>query len=140
MGFDTLKNWQSFCCLFLRIALALIFLSAVADRFGLWGAHGTKYAVWGDFKHFVDYTAQLNPFLPPNLILISAWTTTILETVLGIMLLIGIYTRFAATASGILLLLFAIAMTLALGVKAPLDYSVFAASAGAFLLGAVYPS
>jgi hypothetical protein len=33
-------------------------------------------------------------------------------------------------------LLFALAMTIALGVKAPLDLSVFSASAGAFLLAA----
>jgi len=35
-------------------------------------------------------------------------------------------TRLAAFASGILTFLFAIAMVLALGVKAPLNYSVFA--------------
>ena len=65
-----------------------------------------------------------------------AWTATILETLLGVALLIGIATRVAALLSGVLLLLFAMAMTFALGVKAPLDYSVFSASAGAFLLSA----
>jgi putative oxidoreductase len=35
-----------------------------------------------------------------------------------------------------ILLLFALAMTIALGVKAPLDFSAFSASAGAFLLAA----
>jgi hypothetical protein len=34
-----------------------------------------------------------------------------------------------------LLFLFAAAMTVALGVKSPLDYSVFAAAAAALLLG-----
>ena len=39
--------------------------------------------------------------------------------------------------SGLTLLVFALTMTLALGIKAPLDFSVFSASAGAFLL-AIY--
>ena len=63
-----------------------------------------------------------------------AWTVTILEIVFGLALLIGIATRIAALLSGVLLFLFAMAMTFALGVKGPLDYSVFSASAGAFLL------
>jgi putative oxidoreductase len=38
--------------------------------------------------------------------------------------------------SGLMLLVFALTMTFALGVKAPLDFSVFSASAGAFVLAA----
>jgi hypothetical protein len=37
----------------------------------------------------------------------------------------------------LLLLSFAVTMTIALGIKAPLDFSVFASAAGAFLLAAV---
>jgi hypothetical protein len=33
-------NWGGFSSAFLRYALGLGFLSAVADRFGLWGAFG----------------------------------------------------------------------------------------------------
>jgi hypothetical protein len=51
-------------------------------------------------------------------------------------LLIGWQLRWFALAAGLLLLSFAITMTLALGVKAPLDFSVFAAAGGAFLLAA----
>lgn len=58
-----------------------------------------------------------------------------METALGVALIIGYRTRLAATLSGLLLLTFAVSMTIALGVKAPLDYSVFPASAGALLLG-----
>src|SRR5437899_12739196 len=36
--------------------LGASFLSAVADRFGLWGPHGAKNVSWGDFAHFVEYT------------------------------------------------------------------------------------
>src|SRR5437016_11159934 len=42
--------------LFARFALGASFLSAVADRFGLWGPHGAKNVSWGDFAHFVEYT------------------------------------------------------------------------------------
>jgi hypothetical protein len=33
----------------LRVALAFSFLSAVADRFGLWGQFGVDGVSWGDF-------------------------------------------------------------------------------------------
>ncbi|MFW6083677.1 MAG: hypothetical protein ACODAA_00500 [Gemmatimonadota bacterium] len=51
-------------------------------------------------------------------------------------LLAGTGLRWFGLAAGGLLLSFGVAMMLALGVKAPLDFSVFAASAGAFLLAA----
>jgi uncharacterized membrane protein YphA (DoxX/SURF4 family) len=65
-----------------------------------------------------------------------AWAATIAETILGLALLAGLFTRITAFLSGALLLAFAITMSLAISVKAPLDFSVFSASAGAFLLAA----
>jgi hypothetical protein len=119
---------------FLRVALGVSFLSAVADRFGLWGAFGEPRVAWGTFARFVAYTAQLTWFLPraaaPSLAIVS----TCAETLLGILLLLGWRMRTTALLSGGLLLLFAGAMTGALGIKAPLDASVFSASGGAFLL------
>lgn len=120
----------------LRLALGAGFLSAVADRFGLWGAHGAPGVAWGDFERFTAYTAVLNWFMPAGLIPILAWTATVAEVALGLGLILGLYTRASALLSGLMLLLFAAAMTLALGVKAPLNYSVFTAAAGAFLLSA----
>jgi hypothetical protein len=35
---DTMERMRGFSSLFLRLALGLSFLSALADRFGLWGA------------------------------------------------------------------------------------------------------
>ena len=58
------------------------------------------------------------------------------EVILAIGLLIGWQLRWFALTAGLLLLFFAITMTLALGVEAPLDFSVFAAAGGAFLLAA----
>ena len=121
---------------FLRVALAAGFLSAVADRFGLWGPAGAANVAWGAWQPFVDYVAKLNWFAPPASTPVLAWAATVAEVVLGIGLLIGWQLRWFALAAGLLLLSFAITMTLALGVKAPLDFSVFAAAGGAFLLAA----
>lgn len=120
----------------LRLALGAAFLSAVADRFGLWGAYGEPGVAWGDFARFTAYTATLNWFAPAGLIPALAWAATIAEVALGLGLILGLYTRASALLSGLLLLLFAAAMTLALGFKAPLNYSVLSAAAGALLLSA----
>ena len=122
--------------LFLRLALGVSFLAAVADRFGLWGSFGQPNVAWGDFPRFVAYTAKLLWFLPPAAVPALAWAATLAETLLGIALVLGIFTRIAALLSGLQLLLFALLMTLALGLKAPLNFSVFSASAAAFLLAA----
>ena len=61
-------------------------------------------------------------------------TERLAEVLLALGLLLGWQLRWFAIGSGVLLLAFALTMTFALGVKAPLDYSVFAAAAGAFCL------
>ena len=119
---------------FLRLALGISFLSAVADRFGLWGSFGQPNVSWGDFSHFVAYTGKLNWFMPSAAIPALAWAATCAETLLGVALVLGVFTRVAAFLSGWLLLLFALSMTFALGFKAPLNLSVFSASGAAFLL------
>ena len=124
----------------MRMALAAGFLSAVADRFGLWGPIGTPGVSWGGFARFLDYTATLLPFLPTTLVAVAGWTSTVAEIVLGVALLAGVRVRLAALASGVLLLTYAIAMTTALGPEAPLSYSVWTAAAGAFLLARDRPA
>lgn len=133
--------FSAYTTVFLRLALGVSFLSAVADRFGLWGAVGKPHVAWGTFARFVAYTGQLNWFLPKATIPTLAIVATCAETLLGILLVAGWQTRIAAFLSGVLLLLFAVTMTVALGIKAPLDFSVFSASGGAFLLAscAEYP-
>lgn len=125
-----------FSSVFLRLALGISFLSAVADRFGLWGAYGQPNVSWGNYARFVDYTAKLNWFLPASTIPALSNMSTAAETLLGILLVVGWRTRITARLSGVLLSIFAVAMTLALGVKAPLNFSVFSAVGGALLLGA----
>jgi uncharacterized membrane protein YphA (DoxX/SURF4 family) len=89
---------------------------------------------WGTFDRFVAYTGKLNWFLPSPAIPTLDIAATCAETLLGILLLLGWQTRTTALLSGLLLLLFAVTMTGALGIKAPLDASVFSAAGGAFLL------
>lgn len=126
---------------YLRVALGAGFLSAVADRFGVWGPAGTPSVAWGNFHNFLAYTVKLNPWSPPSWIPTLGWIATICEICFGVALIIGYRTRMAAVLSGLLALAFALAMTFSLGIHAPLDYSVFAISAGAFLLAGVerYP-
>jgi len=50
--------------LFARIALALGFLSAVADRLGLWTPLlGSDNVVWGNMESFTAYTGVLLPWV-----------------------------------------------------------------------------
>src|SRR5215475_3125874 len=129
-----MKTSAKLSSLFLRLALGVSFLSAVGDRFGFWGPAGQARVAWGDFSHFEAYTAKLNWFMPSAMIPALAWTSTGAEVLLGFALLAGIYTRVSSFLSGSLLLLFALSMTFALGIEAPLSASVFSASAGAFVL------
>ena len=120
--------------LFARLALGVSFLSAVADRFGLWGQHGAKNVSWGDFAHFVKYTGAVMSLFPGSLTVSFAWSATIAETLFGILLIAGFKTRITSVLSGLLLLSFALGMATGLGIKPPFDYSVFSAAAAAFLL------
>lgn len=134
-------RWSGWATVYLRVALGLGFLSAVGDRFGAWGAPGAPLVAWGNFHNFLVYAAKLNPWFPASWSPVVGWIATVCEIVLGIGLIAGFRTRIIAFLSGWLTLAFALGMTFGLGVKAPFNYSVFAASAGSFLLGCMdaYP-
>jgi hypothetical protein len=121
----------------LRVALAFSFLSAVADRFGLWGQFGVGGVAWGDFERFTAYTARLLWFLPPSLVSSAAILATAVEVIVAGGLLVGWKLHWWAFAAAALLLSFALAMAGALGVKAPTDSSIWTVAASAFLLGVV---
>lgn len=120
---------------FARIAVGVSFLSAVADRFGFWG----RDSFWGDFAGFEQYTAKVCSIMPPSSVPFLAWAATIAEIFLGLALLIGVWPRWIAWASALLLALFALAMAISLGIKPPIDYSVFTAAACAVLLARAQP-
>jgi putative oxidoreductase len=130
-----MKRYQGFATVLVRFALATGFLSAVASRLGFWGSHSSGWA------GFLEYTKSINSFLPSSWIPFLAIMSTVLETGLAILLLIGYRIKWAALGASVLTLLFALAMTYASGLKEPLDYSVFAFSASAFLLSTMldYP-
>lgn len=121
--------------LFARIAIAMSFLSAVADRFGWWtSVLGNENVVWGNMGNFITYTGVLVPWISKQVLPLLAWSVTIAEVVLGVLLIIGYQKRIVALLSGLLLLTFAFSMMFFSSLKAPLDYSVFTASACSFLL------
>jgi putative oxidoreductase len=124
------SRWERWSILYLRIALGVAFLSGIADRFGLYG----KNVGYGNFDGFMRYTAQVNSFMPAFSIPFLAWAATLAEFGLGAALIIGIWPRWVALGSAVLLALFGIAMAISFGIKSPLDYSVFSASAGALVL------
>jgi putative oxidoreductase len=128
-----MTRWRSFerlGILYARIAIGAAFLSAVADRFGLWG----KYDGWGNFATFEQYTAQVNSFMPAFSIPYLAWAATAAELSLGIGLILGVWPRRVSLGAAALLFLFGTAMAISFGIKSPLDYSVFSASGGALVL------
>jgi uncharacterized membrane protein YphA (DoxX/SURF4 family) len=127
-------KWGSLSSVVLRCGLGLGFLSAVADRLGLWGPFGQPNVEWGNFSRFLEYTHTLNWYLPAGMIPALGVIATGAESLFGLLLLVGWHTRTAALLSGLLLLSFGMAMTLALGIKAPLNFAVFTGVGGAFLL------
>jgi uncharacterized membrane protein YphA (DoxX/SURF4 family) len=116
--------------IYARLAIGAAFLSAVGARFGLWdGTLDLEH-----FPRFIQLTAEVNSFMPTTTIPVLAWAATIAELSLGLALIVGFHTRVAGFGAAILLALFGTAMAVSYGLKEPLDYSVFSASAGALLL------
>lgn len=126
--------WKRLIKLYLRLAISMGFLSAVADRFGIWSK---KVSVWGNWNNFLEYTKLINPWFPDSLISLIGILATGAEIVLAFCLLIGFITELFAKLSGVLLLTFALAMTFSTGIKGAFDFSVFSASAGAFALSLI---
>jgi putative oxidoreductase len=123
-----MKRYQDYAILLLRITMAIGFLSAVLSRLGLLGKRSSGW------ENFLAYAESVNSFLPKSAIPSIAIISTFLETLFAVLLLIGYQTRKTAIGASILTFLFALAMSYSLGIKDPLDYSVFVFSMGAFLL------
>ena len=124
------RSYVKVAVIYTRLALGAAFLSGIADRFGLYG----KNVGYGNFANFVRYTAQVNSFMPAFTIRFLAWAATVAELLLGLALVLGLWIRWTSLASAVLLAVFGIAMAISFGLKSPLDYSVFSASAAALLL------
>ena len=124
MNFNLIK-------LFLRFSLAAGFLSAVADRFGIWKK---DVSIWGNWDSFLEYTELINPWIPGAMISTIGIIVTAAEIVFALCLIVGYKTELFAKLSGFLMLIFALSMTFSTGIKGAFDFSVFTASAGAFAL------
>ena len=123
-------NWERAGILYTRIAVGAAFLSAVASRLGLWdGSLDLKH-----FANFIEYTAAVNSFLPRTVIPCVAVLATVSETLLGILLIVGLWPRWVSLGSAALLAMFGTAMAISFGLKSPMDYSVFSASGASVLL------
>jgi hypothetical protein len=70
------RIWSA-ATIFARVTLAVGFLSAVADRFGLWGEAGTNPVGWGNFETSTQYVRTLAPYLPAKLVTAAAWGATV---------------------------------------------------------------
>lgn len=110
-------------------SLGAAFLSAVGERFGLWGNDGPH-----PFADFIRYTGKVNSFLPAATYPTLAVLATVAERTIGLALIAGFRLRWTALAAALLLAIFGTAMAISFGLNSPLDYSVFSASAAALLL------
>jgi len=120
--------------LFLRLVIASGFLSAVADRFGIWNK---EVSVWGNWNSFLEYTELINPWFPTSTIAAIGIIATTAEVIFALCLIVGFKTELFAKLSGFILLLFTLAMTFSTGIKGAFDFSVYTASAGAFALSLI---
>ena len=120
------REMEKFSSIYLRLAVGISFLSAVADGSASGALYGQPNVAWRNYSRFVNYTARLNWFLPAAMIPGLAIVAPVL----------GWKTLITDLPSGVLLTTFALTMMIALGMKAPFDLSVFSAAGGALLLGA----
>ncbi|MCZ4244285.1 DoxX family membrane protein [Pedobacter punctiformis] len=132
-----MKNSFKIAQLLLRFSLGISFLTPVSDRLGFLGPMGNKNIEWGNWNNFIDYTATLMPFLSRPVVNVMGIMATIAEVIIGILLIIGFKTRYAALASCMLTLTFIVCMSLFLGVKAPINFSTFTVCSASLLLSAV---
>jgi putative oxidoreductase len=121
-----------------RLIIGLAFFENVIDRLGFIGPPGAPGVSWGDFAHFVAYTAQVNAFAPAEMIPTLAVLATIAEGTFALTMLFGIRVRLAAAGSALLFFVFASAMVLS-GLS-ELQYGVYLMSATSWALATVNAS
>jgi uncharacterized membrane protein YphA (DoxX/SURF4 family) len=115
-----------------RLLIGLAFFEGVIDRLGLLGPPGAPGVSWGDFQHFIAYTAQVNAFAPAAIVPALAVVATIAEGTFGVTMLSGVRVRLASVGSALLLFTFATAMVLS-GLS-EMQYSVYLMAVAAWAL------
>ena len=131
-------RFRLFAVLLARFGLAATYISGVCDRFGAWGRYGTTNVSWGDFQHYVARVQAIMPHAAAPLVLVMAWMATVLDSALGLGLLIGIRARTFAFASGILMLVYALATAFSPGgLHETFAYGLFGLAGASMLLAVV---
>ena len=120
--------------LLLRCALGITFLTPVFDRLGILGQAGTGNIEWGNWENFINYTTTLMPIFDRPVVNIMGAIATVSELMIGISLIIGFKTKYAAIGACLITLTFIVFMTLSVGIQKPINYGVFTASAAGLLL------
>lgn len=118
-----------------RLLIGLAFFENVIDRLGFIGPPGAPGVSWGDFQHFIAYTAEVNAFAPAALIPTLAVLATVAEGTFAITMMFGLRVRLASFGSALLLLVFATAMVLS-GLS-QLQYGVYLMSIAAWALATI---
>lgn len=121
----------------LRGAIGITFLTPVSDRLGLLGPMGTKNVEWGNWENFIDYTTTLMPFLDRPMVNVMGGIATAAEFLIGVLLIIGFKTKYAAIASSLLTLTFIMAMSVFVGIQPPINFGVFTACTASLLLSRI---
>src|SRR5215467_2339743 len=98
---------ERYSMLFLRSMLGAAFLNGIASRVGLYG----RNVGYGNYTNYVKYAGQVNSFMPTWAIPFLANAATVAELSFGLMLVLGLWVRWAAYGSAGLLAMFGIAMT-----------------------------
>jgi putative oxidoreductase len=115
-----------------RLLIGLAFFENVIDRLGFLGPPGAPGVSWGDFQHFIAYTAQVNAFAPAAIIPALAVVATMAEGTFGVTMLTGLRVRLASVGSALLLFTFATAMVLS-GLS-EMQYGVYLMAVAAWAL------
>ena len=134
-----MKNSFKIPQLLFRLTLGTGFLVTLSDRLGLLGSKGPEKPniEWGNWENLISYTGTLMPFLDRPVVNVLGGIATFSEGIIGILLIIGFKTRLAAIGSCLLTLVFAVAMTLFLGIKAPINFAVFPVCTASLLLATI---
>lgn len=118
-----------------RLLIGFAFFENFIDRLGALGPPGAPGVSWGDFQHFIAYTAQVNAFAPAAIIPTLAVLATIAEGTCGVTMLLGVRVRLASVGSALLFFTFATAMVLS-GLS-QFQYAVYLMSVTAWAVATV---
>ncbi|MDN5726005.1 MAG: hypothetical protein L0G99_08765 [Propionibacteriales bacterium] len=118
------------------VALAVDFIAAILDRFGLFGPPGGPGVSWGSWPAFVDYTSVLLFGLGGPVSVVAGALATVVEILLAGLLISGRLRRWVGKATAGLFVVYLLTMLLALGPGEVATYGVPILVGGALLVSA----